>query len=48
MFRKAMAVGVVGASIMLTACATVKGAARDVHSVAQCTQEMINNGQCKG
>ena len=48
MFRKLMTVGVVGASIVLTACATVKGAARDVHSVAECTQDMINRGECKG
>ena len=48
MFRKAITLGIVSASILLTACNPVRGAASDVDSVAKCTQEMINRGECKG
>ncbi|MBA3511651.1 entericidin [Sphingomonas sp.] len=48
MTRKIVTLALMGASLAISACATVKGAARDVHSVAECTQDMINRGECKG
>ena len=38
----------VAGSLALTAaaCNTVKGAGEDVQSVANCTENAINNGQC--
>jgi len=47
MIRKAMTVGILGAAVVLSACNTVRGAARDVESVANCTEEMIKRGECK-
>ncbi len=47
MTRKIFTLALMGASLAISACATVKGAARDVHSVAECTQDMINRGECK-
>lgn len=47
MTRKLITLALMGASLAISACNTVKGAARDVHSVADCTQDMINRGECK-
>jgi predicted small secreted protein len=47
MFRKTMTIGIIGASVLLSACNTVRGAAQDVESVANCTEEMIKRGECK-
>jgi entericidin B len=33
--------------LAVAACNTVRGAAKDVTSVANCTQNTINSGQCK-
>lgn len=33
-----------GSSLVLQACATVKGAGRDIESVGQAGQDAINNG----
>ncbi len=46
MARKFMAVAMMGTMLTLSACNTMRGAARDVTSVANCTQDMINRGQC--
>ena len=34
-------------SLAVAACNTVRGAAADVNSVANCTENAINNGRCK-
>ena len=41
-----IAAAVVG-SLALAACNTVRGAAKDVNSVANCTENAINSGYCK-
>ena len=47
MFQKILTVVLVGSSMTLAACATVKGAAKDVTSVANCTQNAIDGtGKC--
>lgn len=42
MFQKALTVILVGAALVTAACNTVRGAARDVNSVANCTENAIN------
>ena len=42
MFQKVMTVVLIGTSLVLVACNTVRGAARDVNSVANCTENAIN------
>jgi predicted small secreted protein len=34
-------------SLTVAACNTVRGAAADVNSLANCTQNTINTGRCK-
>jgi predicted small secreted protein len=46
MFQKVTAVVLIGTAITLAACNTVRGAAKDVNSVANCTQNAMNGGQC--
>ena len=46
MFRTALTLGIIGGSLILSACNTVRGAARDVTSVANCTEEMMKRGEC--
>jgi len=46
MFHKLMAVALIGAALATAACNTVRGAARDVNSVANCTQNTMNGGNC--
>ena len=41
-----IAAAVVG-SLTVAACNTVRGAAADVNSVANCTENAINTGRCK-
>jgi predicted small secreted protein len=41
-----MTVVIVGVALALAACNTVRGAARDVNSVANCTENAINGGNC--
>lgn len=36
----------IGMCVTLAACNTVRGAGEDVQSVANCTENAINNGQC--
>ena len=47
MVRKFLAVVVVGGSIALAACNTVRGAAADLNSAANCTENAIKSGYCK-
>ena len=47
MVQKLVAVGLVGACLVIAACNTVRGAAKDVSSVANCTENTINTGYCK-
>jgi len=45
MFQKVMAVSLIGVALAIAACNTVRGAARDVNSVANCTENAINGTQ---
>lgn len=36
----------IGMSLALAACNTVRGAAKDVESAANCTENAINRGRC--
>ena len=46
MAQKLMAVAFVGAALALAACNTVRGAGEDVQSVANCTENAMNGGNC--
>lgn len=46
MLQKATTVIILGAALAVAACNTVRGAARDVNSVANCTENTMNGGQC--
>jgi predicted small secreted protein len=47
MVQKLVALALVGACLAIAACNTVRGAAKDVTSVANCTENTINTGYCK-
>ena len=47
MVQKVAAVVVVSACLVVAACNTVRGAAQDVSSVANCTENTMNKGYCK-
>ena len=46
MVRKLLTVVLIGAGVTLVACNTVRGAAADVNSAANCTQNAMNGGNC--
>ena len=46
MVQKIMTVLVIGGALALAACNTVRGAAADVNSAANCTENAINGGRC--
>ena len=46
MIQKLMTVALVGACLAITACNTVRGAAKDVNSVANCTENTMNGQNC--
>ena len=46
MFQKAPTVALIGIALALAACNTVRGAARDVNSVANCTENTMNGNGC--
>lgn len=46
MFRKVMTIMMISSGLMVAACNTVRGAGEDVQSVANCTENAINNGNC--
>lgn len=47
MFQKIATAALIGASLIITACNTVRGAGEDVKSVANCTENAIDGtGTC--
>ena len=42
MFQKVSTVLIIGTALAVAACNTVRGAARDVNSVANCTENAMN------
>lgn len=46
MFKKILTATVLTAAIATAACNTVRGAARDVNSVANCTENAVNGRSC--
>ncbi len=46
MFHKIATVALIGAALTAAACNTVRGAARDVNSVANCTENTVNGRNC--
>ena len=46
MVRRLTVVVALGASLTLGACNMVRGAAADVNSAANCTEDLIKRGQC--
>ena len=46
MVRKVMTLMLIGGGLLVAACNTVRGAGEDVQSVANCTENTINNGNC--
>ncbi|HUP67512.1 MAG TPA: hypothetical protein VM145_04800 [Sphingomicrobium sp.] len=47
MAHKLLTATLLGACLAIASCNTVRGAADDVSSVANCTQNTINKGTCK-
>lgn len=46
MIQKLTTAAIIGSALVLAACNTVRGAASDVNSVANCTENAINGGNC--
>lgn len=46
MIQKVTTVALLAIALTAAACNTVRGAAKDVNSVANCTQNTMNGGQC--
>ena len=46
MVRKLVTVVLVGAGVVMAACNTVRGAAADVNSAANCTENTMQGGRC--
>ena len=46
MLQKVTTIVLIGTALALAACNTVRGAARDVNSVANCTENAINGQNC--
>lgn len=46
MVQKLAVVVLIGSSLALAACNTVRGAAADVNSAANCTENAIHGGKC--
>lgn len=47
MASKLMTALLIGSCLALAACNTVRGAARDAESAANCTENAIKTGQCR-
>ena len=47
MLQKVTTVVLIGIALSVAACNTVRGAARDVNSVANCTENTMNGNGCK-
>ncbi len=46
MVRKLVSVATISGLLALAACNTVRGAAADLNSAANCTENAIKSGQC--
>ena len=46
MLQKATTVVLLGVALTIAACNTVRGAAKDVNSVANCTENTMNGNTC--
>jgi len=46
MFQKVVTAGLICAALAIGACNTVRGAAKDVNSVANCTENTMNGQNC--
>ena len=46
MVGKLVTVATIGGALILAACNTVRGAAADLNSAANCTENAIKSGQC--
>ena len=46
MVQKIVTAALIGAAMLTAACNTVRGAARDVNSVANCTENAIEGKTC--
>ena len=46
MVQKLVAVALIGASLAIAGCNTVRGAAADVNSAATCTQNAMHGDRC--
>jgi len=46
MVRKIITASIIGGALVLAACNTVRGAAADVNSAANCTENAIHGGGC--
>jgi len=46
MLQKLTTVALLGIALTIAACNTVRGAARDVNSVANCTENTMNGQNC--
>ncbi len=46
MLRKVVTLVLIGGSIAIAACNTVRGAGADVQSAANCTENAIHGGTC--
>jgi predicted small secreted protein len=46
MVRKIVTVVLIGGALTIAGCNTVRGAASDVNSVANCTENTMHNGRC--
>jgi len=46
MFQKFAIVVLVGTTMALAACNTVRGAGEDVQSAANCTENAVHGGRC--
>lgn len=44
--RNAVSIILIGGSLAIAACNTVRGAGEDVKSVANCTEDMMKRGEC--
>jgi predicted small secreted protein len=46
MTRTLFTVALIGLALGIAACNTVRGAASDVNSVANCTEDLMKQGKC--
>ena len=46
MMRMIVTAAMIGGGLLLAACNTVRGAGQDMQSAANCTENMMKQGQC--